>query len=278
MNTISTDLYPMAVNPLNFTRGDSVKKIYMDNITTPYVGLVTSVIPSTNKVEVQWPYGVGLEDPWDLIKVNPLIHPPVVKQDKSYKTYQNQKAQKYNEDYCKKLDHYSVLNDFLNENVNPIIVKISEMYNKGLSKKEAFVQSKNFSDNFEIVSSVLNKIYNDDVNFRLNKELNISENKRMASVSLEGNSDTGFTVTYSLANNSETRNFLSYQNAFRNFNEYKDIMNNLSQEIDYKKVVSKVLNKTAGSKEIIKPKNYVEKIKSEDLDLILNKLHKELQE
>lgn len=278
MNTISTDLYPMAVNPLNFTRGDSVKKIFMDNITTPYVGIVTAVIPSTNKVEVQWPYGVGLEDPWDLIKVNPLIHPPVVKQDKSYKTYQNQKSQKYNEDYCKKLDHYSVLNDYLNENVSPIILKISQMYNKGLSKREAFIQSKNLSDNFHILSSLINKIYNDKVNLKVDKELNISESKKIASVSMIGNSDEGFTVTYSLSNNSETRNFLSYQKAFKIFNEYKDIMNNLSENVDYKKIVSNVLKKTASNEKVFETKSYVEKIKSEDLDIILDKLQKELQE
>jgi hypothetical protein len=274
MNTTSSDLYPMAVNPSNFTRGDSVKKIYTDKITTPYVGVVTAVIPSTNKVEVQWPWGIGLEDPWDLIKVNPLIHPPVVKEDKSYSTYQSQKAQKYNEDYCKKLDHYSVLNDFLNENISPVMFRISEMYNKGLSKKDAFIASKKISDNFHIVSSVIDKIYSDRVDLKIEKELFINENKKIARVSLQGDSDKGFFVEYSLANNSESQHFLSYQKAFKTYNDYKNILANLESNVDYKKIVESVSEKI----KMASSKEHVDRIKSEDLDIILNKLMIDLQE
>lgn len=279
MNNSSSHLYPMAVSPSNFTRGDSVKKIYTDKITTPYVGVVTAVIPSTNKVEVQWPYGIGLEDPWDLIKVNPLINPPVVKEDKAYKTYQKQKSQKYNEDYCKKLDHHNVLNDFLNENVNPLIYRISEMYNKGLSKKDAFYQIKKISDNFHVASYFIDKVYSDNVNYNLQKEVNINNKKKIASVSLKGNSNEGFTVEYSLANNSKNRHFLSYQKAFKNFQEYSGILNNLESNFNYENIVKNVSEKLkSSSTKVASVKNYVEKIKSEDLDLILNNLVEELRE
>ena len=118
MNKVSADLYPMMVNPLAFQRGDCVKKIISDNITSPYVGIITSIVPSTNKVEVQWPQSIGFEDPWELIKVNPFFNPPVVNQDHFYQTYQNsEKVQKHIED----LRHYNVLHDFLAESFDKVL-------------------------------------------------------------------------------------------------------------------------------------------------------------
>ena len=120
MNVNSTDLYPMQVNPSNFNRGDVVKKIITDSVKSPYVGVVTSVIPSTNKVEVQWPSGIALEDPWDLIKINPFIEPPVVKQDKAYPTFYNERGKQH----AKSLKHYNVLDDFVTEFLKPVLLSI----------------------------------------------------------------------------------------------------------------------------------------------------------
>jgi hypothetical protein len=129
MNRVSEDLYPMRVNPLNFSRGDVVKKIYMDDVKTPYTGVVTRPIPSTNKVEVQWPYGMGMEDPWDLIKINPVIEPPVVNEDKSYKTYQNQLRA---DELCEELKPYNILKDYYVEKVKPILLHASYLYSSFL--------------------------------------------------------------------------------------------------------------------------------------------------
>ncbi|MDB4330299.1 hypothetical protein N9948_01110 [bacterium] len=236
------DLYPMRVNPLNFTKGDAVKKIYMDNIQTPYVGLVTSVIPSTNKVEVQWPHGMGMEEPWDLIKVNPLINPPVVRQDKAYKTHQNQKAKKYNEDYCKGLGHYQVLNDYVSEQVMPLLMRSANLYNKGFSKKEAFQKLKPYSDNKNILVNVVNRVFDDNVNFKRSNLIDVQGVPKEAEVSIEGDSDKGYQVSYKLGNCLETNYFESYRKAVEVFKKYEDILVSLDNKKDYSEIVAKVAN------------------------------------
>ena len=169
MNKISADLFPMRVNPQNFKKGDVVKKIYMDNIQTPYVGVVTAVIPSTNKVEVQWPDSTGLEEPWELIKVNPILNPPVVNEDKSYDTYQKRKN---SEGYMKGIQPYTVLNEYVREHLKPILLHASDMYNEGYSKAEAYRSLTAKFDNKDIVKTALNSLFNDEVD--INKTSNLT--------------------------------------------------------------------------------------------------------
>jgi hypothetical protein len=273
-NITSEELFPMTVTPLNFTRGDVVKKIFTDNLTTPYVGVVTSVVPSTNKVEVQWPHGNGLEDPWDLIKVNPIINPPVVKQDKAYKTHQNQKAQQYNEKFFKKLDHYNVLNEFVNENLQPLIMRISKFYNEGYSKKEAFEKVKLKYENNHILKSALDKIYNDSVYLKRTNVLDIEGNAKEASLEIKGNSNEGFKVSYSLGKNNQSNYFSSYKLAFEAFKTYEDIMVNLDNKQDYSDIVSKVAKLSSQSS----VRDHIENIKTADVAILVDRILKNLEE
>lgn len=273
-NITSEELFPMAVTPMNFSRGDVVKKIFMDNITTPYVGVVTSVVPSTNKVEVQWPHGNGIEDPWDLIKVNPIINPPVVKQDKAYKTYQNQKAQQYNENFFKKLDHYNVLNEFVSENLKPLIVRISKLYNEGFSKKEAFEKLKLKYENNHILANALDKIYNDSVYLKRTNVLDIEGTAKEASLEIKGNSDEGFKVSYSLGKNNQSNYFSSYKLAFEAFKTYEDIMVNLDDKKDYADIVSKMAKVNSESS----VRNHVESIKTADISILVDRILKNLED
>lgn len=278
----ATDLYPMRVNPSNFTKGDAVKKIFMDNIQTPYVGVVTSVIPSTNKVEVQWPHGMGMEDPWDLVKVNPIINPPVVREDKAYKTYQNQKAKKYNDDYCEGLSHYTVLDDFVKERVMPLVMRSANLYNEGFSKREAFQKLKPYSDNNNILLNVINRVFNDSVNIKRSNLIDVQGEPKEVSVTIEGNSDVGFKVAYSLGNSSEEKYFESFKKAVETFKQYENILVSLDDKPDYSDIVAKVAKTLKQSKEteeattenvkVGSVESHVENAKIAELDTTFDKL------
>jgi len=246
MNKISADLFPMRVNPQDFKKGDVVKKIYMDNIQTPYVGLVTAVIPSTNKVQVQWPHGTGLEDPWDLVKVNPMLNPPVVNEDKAYDTYQ----QRINSDeYIKGLQPYTILNDYLNDHVQPVILQASDMFNEGYSKAEAFRNLTASFDNKDIVKQALNSVFDVDVNITKTASLVIDGVDTHSELIFRGNSDSGFRLAYILGDSEEEYSFGDYKTAFDNYNRILSIFENLNTENRYASLVSRVAKKYKESKE-----------------------------
>jgi len=238
MNRISEDLYPMRVNPKNFSRGDVVKKIITDTIQTPYVGVVTRPIPSTNKVEVQWPHSMGMEDPWDLIKVNPVINPPVVNEDKSYPSYQNLTQVK---EYQKKLQHHNILEDFISEHILPITVLASALYNDSYSKVEAYKKLSKKFDAGDILMNVLNKIYSDSYNTRIAKDVLDKDEYKYAQLILKGNCDTGFEVSYSLDDSSIKKHYDSPVTAVRAFINIKKIVDSDNSQNITK--VSKIMGK-----------------------------------
>lgn len=240
MNRISEDLYPMRVSPNNFSKGDAVKKIITDTIQTPYVGVVTRPIPSTNKVEVQWPYGMGIEDPWDLIKVNPVLDPPVVNEDKSYKTYQNTTSVK---DHLNNLKHYNVLEDFISEYIQPVLIFTSALYNDGYSKSEAYKKMSSKFDSKEIVHNVISKVYSERFNLKHAKDIYSDGEYRFAEVSLKGDCDHGFKVSYSIDGDLREYYFKNPIAAVENYLSYKKIINAQDFDIDYRNIVSNVLTK-----------------------------------
>jgi len=237
MNRISADLFPMRVSPQDFKKGDVVKKIYMDNIQTPYVGVVTTVIPSTNKVEVQWPHGTGLEEPWELIKVNPILNPPVVKKDKAYDSYQKRKN---SEGYMKGLQPYTILNDYLNEHFKPILLHASDMYNEGYAKSEAFRELTANFDNKDMVKTALESIYNDVIDITKTANLVIDGVDTYAELIFKGNSNNGFRLAYILGNYEEEHLSLNYKTAVENYERLLGIFGSLHSENKYASLVSKV--------------------------------------
>jgi len=255
----ATDMHPMRITPSNFTKGDVVKKIFMDNIQTPFVGVVTSVIPSINKVEVEWPHGMEQHDPWDLIKVNPLINPPTVKEDTAYDSYQNEKAQRYNEDYCDRIRHYSVLDEYLKENLLPVILKAASLYNDGYSKKDAFSKLRKNCENKTIVANALNRVFNDSVSIKRSNILTIDGVAQEADLSIEGNSDIGFKVSYKLGNKSEQNFYGSFKKAVSNFKNYEGILESIDSKDDLHSVVAHVNRLRKQADEEIKDLNLEEK-------------------
>lgn len=236
MNVNSTDYFPMQVNPANFSRGDVVKKIITDNVKTPYVGVVTSVVPQTNKVEVQWPSGVTLEDPWDLIKVNPFIEPPVVKQDKAYPTSYNERGKQQ----ANSLKHYRVLEDFINEFMKPVIVKASSYYNEGMSKGEAFKSLSCEFDNKSVIEDVLYRVYASSYDHKRTADVIIDSELKTASLHLSGNSDEGFKLSYNLGNETTEEFYDNAVVAAENFNRVEEILATLNKKQDYASIVGSV--------------------------------------
>lgn len=232
----STNLYPMMVTPLDFKKGDVVKKIYADNIMTPYVGVVTAIIPSTNKVEVQWPHSTGIEDPWDLNKVNPIFNPPVVKRDDSYSTFQNTPKIK---EHVKSLQHHNVLEDFIKEHMAPVIVMAATLYNSDVSKAEAFKKMSKECDNREIIKIALEKVYNDKLNVVRATDYFEDGEIKNAEVKLEGNSDLGFKLSYCFDNALviTEEHYPTIKGAVENFKRLEGILQSLSSSVDSSSVV-----------------------------------------
>lgn len=82
-------LYPSMVAPEDFKPGDCVRKFVTEWNVTPFVGVVTHIVPATYKVWVQWPIEHSCESPETLIKVNPEIFGmPTVMKDHGYSSYE----------------------------------------------------------------------------------------------------------------------------------------------------------------------------------------------
>lgn len=233
----SEELFPMHVTPMMFTRGDVVKKNFTD---IPYIGVVTSVIPSTNKVEVQWPHGNSLEDPSDLTKVNPMIYPPVVKEDLSYKTYQNEKAQKYNQDYCAKLNLNNVIHDFYHENLQPVLMRSASLFNEGVSKKDAYKILSKESDNLRIAEEILDRVYDDSVSLKTSGLIDLQDELQVADLELTGDFNNGFTLQYKVGSEVNMFKFESLKEAITNYKKYQDLLKNLDDKDSFSSVVAHV--------------------------------------
>jgi hypothetical protein len=82
-------LYPMMAPAENFCAGDCVRKFVSERAVTPYLGVVTQVVPSTQKIWVEWPTEHSQESPELLIKVNPAFAGmPTVRQDSGYSSWE----------------------------------------------------------------------------------------------------------------------------------------------------------------------------------------------
>jgi hypothetical protein len=85
----------MMASPEDFRPGDPVRKFVTEWNVTPFCGIVTHIVPATNKVWVQWPVEHSQESPETLVRVNPTIFGlPSVLKDKGYDSYEKQLSEK----------------------------------------------------------------------------------------------------------------------------------------------------------------------------------------
>jgi len=88
-------LFPSMVAPEQFNVGDCVRKWVTEWNLTPFVGVVTHIIPSTYKVWVQWPIEHTQESPETLVKVNPDIYGmPTSFINRGYDSYEKSVSEK----------------------------------------------------------------------------------------------------------------------------------------------------------------------------------------
>lgn len=237
------NLFPMQVNPFNFSRGDAVKKIITDQIQSPYVGLVTAIIPATNKVEVQWPYGSGLEDPWDLLKVSPDVMPPIVTEDNAYKSFQNELSHKYYEKY----DPKNLVNDYIESELFPLYIQASDLFNKRVSKEEAFqelslsnITAKN------ILAEVVSKVYTEIVHLESKYDIDLDGIPAKINLSLNNDpKDTSFyilkiEITDESGPREDVYNFDDFQEAISEFRSFEEVINSLDNTEQFQEVIDKV--------------------------------------
>jgi hypothetical protein len=86
-------LYPMMVAAEEFTPGDCVRKFITDHTVTSFTGVVSHIVPATQKVWVQWPTEVASESPETLVKINPAIAGlPTALTDMGYSSYEKTRS------------------------------------------------------------------------------------------------------------------------------------------------------------------------------------------
>ena len=89
------NLYPSMAASEDFLPGECVRKFVTEWNVTPFIGVVTHVVPATQKVWVQWPVEQTPESPETLIKVNPEIFGlPTVVRDMGYSSYEKDLSDK----------------------------------------------------------------------------------------------------------------------------------------------------------------------------------------
>jgi len=81
------------VNATDFAVSDVVKSVSQD-LAANHVGVVTHILPKSNKVNVQWAWGNKSESPETLIKVPKDWYPPSAITDTSYSTWETDKSEK----------------------------------------------------------------------------------------------------------------------------------------------------------------------------------------
>lgn len=82
-------LYPSQVAAEAFKVGECVRKFVTEWNVTPYIGVVSHVVPATCKVWVQWPLGNSPEDPETLVRVNPIFSGmPTAVIDRGYSSFE----------------------------------------------------------------------------------------------------------------------------------------------------------------------------------------------
>lgn len=81
------------VNATDFNVGDVVKLVSQD-LAANHVGVVTHILPKSDKVNVQWAWGNKSESPEQLLRVPKDWYPPVVQRDTTYSSWETDKSEK----------------------------------------------------------------------------------------------------------------------------------------------------------------------------------------
>ncbi len=166
MNKQADALYPNLVAPEDFRPGDVVKKIFGDLRVTPYLGVVLAVHPTTNTLDIRWPYGIGFENPQDLVRVNPWYNPPSVSlSGDGY--YTTGDAEKWNlsedtENLTKGVSGKSPLYSKAHETRSPVVIDASTCFtttsNSSVTNFETHDASKNI--NLKIAQRYARRVFN----------------------------------------------------------------------------------------------------------------------
>lgn len=137
-------LYPSMVCPESFRPGDCVRKFVTEWNVTPFVGVVTHIVPATYKVWVQWPIEHSCESPETLIKVNPEIYGlPTVLKDKGYSSYEKEKSEQIYGRLPKKASDQDkmairVAHTFANDVIGKLVNDIVDLQKQGLTDLQTY--------------------------------------------------------------------------------------------------------------------------------------------
>jgi hypothetical protein len=89
-------IYPHSVGATDYKVGQQVKWFVNENEKSPYIGVVTEIAPSSNKVYVEWPVGGNQQmDPTELLIVSPESDGfSPIHTESGYSSYEKEKSKK----------------------------------------------------------------------------------------------------------------------------------------------------------------------------------------
>lgn len=133
-------IYPHpSASATDYNVGDQVKWYVNEREISPYVGKVTEICPSVNKVWVEFPVGGNQQkDPAELILVTPFTGRSPVKKDTGYSSVEKEKS---NEDYgtlreeARKLAHDIVQERMKRSSKNEEIKKMASEISYNFAEK-----------------------------------------------------------------------------------------------------------------------------------------------
>ena len=133
-------LYPSQVAAESFRTGDCVRKFVTEWNVTPFLGVVSHVVPATCKVWVQWPVGNSPEDPETLVKVNPIVSGmPTAVVDRGYSSFEKDLSEKNFGGIPKRIDPSRLRSHFVTPRVmtatDKMAIRISHTFATGVIGK-----------------------------------------------------------------------------------------------------------------------------------------------
>jgi hypothetical protein len=131
-------------SPEQFRPGEYVRKFITDCNVTPFCGVITHIVPATNKIWVQWPIEHSQESPENLIKVNTFCFGlPTGVTDRGYDSYEKALSEKLYGRIPKEIRETDkvalrVAHTFATEVVGKLVTDIVTCKNQSLSDVQAY--------------------------------------------------------------------------------------------------------------------------------------------
>lgn len=151
------------VKSTDFNVGDVVKLVSQD-LAANHVGVVTHILPKSEKVNVQWAWGNKSESPEQLLRVPKDWYPPVVQRDTSYSSWETDRSEKMfgKLPSLRRASIATRISLKFENKVSSVTEEVIHLKNKSLTSLQSYIRvssvySKEISD--EVLKGIVFEVY-----------------------------------------------------------------------------------------------------------------------